>query len=97
MEHSKDRSIFACYALLLMYYRENREMEPCRTLVRCSSDRSRMQMGARRAVDVQTVVSVIRILIVIEEAYLYVDYASSSNKSKTCPIAFELSYSSLGS
>ena len=91
MAHSNSPDICSCYVLLLGHYTANKEMEPCRTLVRCSSVHSCRRMGVLRAVDVRTVVSKIHRLIVIEEAFLCEHYASSSNKSVPFPVAFEIS------
>ena len=82
--------IFACYALLLTRCMVNMEKEPCRTLARCSFDRSRRQIRVLKVDDVRKEVSVIHKLIVIEEVDSCGYYASSGNKSGTSPIAFEI-------
>lgn len=89
--HSKRARSCSCYALLLKHYRENKEMEPCRTLVRCSPVHMRKPMEFLKLNDAQKVVSKTHILIVIEGAFLCVHCASSSNRSVTCLVAFELS------
>lgn len=89
--------IFACYARLLPYCMVNKEKEPCRALAQCSSGRNRRQIRVQKLDDVRKGVFVIHKLIVIEEVNSCAYYASSGNKSETCPIAFEISWPSWGS
>lgn len=68
-------------------------MAPCRTSAQCSSAHSYRWMVALKVVGDRTMASRIHKLITIEEAYLCEHYASSSNRSETFPVVFEISSS----